>query len=443
MTCQAATHFGRFWTPERPDHSVFGRITVGPGVGPILTLHGILWSSQHQTGDENPSVYVERLDLDAPPLTLHGELFDTNSRVTLIKAQTVHHSLTEQTLEAAYALVGGHVPATEAVFDELRLRLRYQNEWAGTRPLVDQKLDGTWVLNLKAGNYDPGQMKDGGTVNLLEERSLSSSKAEVRVTKSTSFRVEVAAPASWSYLDRRIVTPLSSLLTLAVGKYCGPVQVQLHAKNGEWLDMCAAWVTSEPTEVADRHQMLLPHGDITMADIARWLDRTQDLTPFPAVVADSISKSSWTLEPETLNLCTVAEGLHSRLRSNETAIEADQAQKMPYRRRMKELGNAAESAAPGITGDTERWAKAVTDTRNVFAHRSKTGFLSHADVDQHLTVLSSMQWVLRILLLQAAGVENQVIARRLAANQSYRLFREECARRCPDIYGPHPQSDNQ
>lgn len=263
-------------------------------------------------------------------------------------------------------------------------------------------------------------------------------------------------------LDRLIVTPVISLLTLAVGRRCSPIEVQVQGDEGRWHDVLGSWLSAEPVAVMSTHRMLVPYGVLTLEHLARWLQQVRLLGPLPPVVADSVAGGSRTLETDVLELTTVAEGLHRRLlerrqHSKEDAervrqlaraavaclgedLAKDVAQalshfgELSYPARITELAAWAESCAPGVVGRANRWKHAVVESRNVFVHRSSLGFLTDSDLDHHLGVMTSLQWVLRIILLLQTGINADVLGERVKADGAYRLFLPQARKWLPRVY---------
>jgi hypothetical protein len=88
----AGTHVGRFWIAEHPEHSLIGRLTVGPGIRPTVEVHGLLvpWLrvvSQRQSGDQVVTTSVPIDPLDQTDMTVHGELFELNRKVTVVQVR--------------------------------------------------------------------------------------------------------------------------------------------------------------------------------------------------------------------------------------------------------------------------------------------------------------------------------------------------------------------
>jgi hypothetical protein len=108
-----------------------------------------------------------------------------------------------------------------------------------------------------------------------------------------------------------------------------------------------------------------------------------------------------------------------------------------YGTRLRDLAIRAEELVPGITGDPTRWKNLIYATRNRYAHQPSTEWMEDADIDRILTVTQSLSWVLRLLLLDQAGLDLGLIANRFRDSESYSFFLSDAAEWQPRIY-PRP-----
>jgi hypothetical protein len=83
--------------------------------------------------------------------------------------------------------------------------------------------------------------------------------------------------------------------------------------------------------------------------------------------------------------------------------------------RLEELGTRAEELAPGIVGKGNRWKSLVYDIRNRYAHHTSADWMDDDDLDRVLTAARSLRWLLRVLLLEQAGLSPEFLAYRFAA----------------------------
>jgi len=207
---------------------------------------------------------------------------------------------------------------------------------------------------------------------------------------------------------------------------------------------------------------LLRADDITPMIVMTWLDQVEKLGPLPPVVTNGL-QGPIVLESRVLELTTVTEGLHRRLRPgglrfseeigtavrNAAAEAAENTEagagkvvkgflnhvhEIGYGQRLLELAEMAEPGAPGVTGRSNRWKAAVYEARNDFAHRAEMGWFEDSDYDRYVTVVLSLQWLLRAVLLLEAGIQSNILAERFRKHQEYQLFLEQAATWQPRIY---------
>jgi hypothetical protein len=360
------------------------------------------------------------------PQTLHGLLGTDDGRVlptSLVQAHATHWAGSTQTFEPLWALVGAHVDR-DARFRDVRLRLPGVTGTSAGRPLAR-----------------------GGVIHLAEGW----------------ISVEGLPPSSYPELGRAVVRPLCTLLTLATGQAVRPIAMEVGDGTG------ASWpVYAGPRgsggDTAPRQQ-LIPLSDLTLGVAAAWLDRATTLGPLPGAFA-SVLEANLSVETQALILTTVAEGLHRVLRPDslrfpvdhgtavrEAAVAAVRAvdespstadavggflshvHEVSYATRLKELAARAEELVPGITGATSRWRTLVYETRNRYAHQSSADWMEEDDLDRVLTTAQSLRWVIRLLLLDQAGVDAELLGRRFATYQGYQYFLANAAQWRPTIYG--------
>ncbi len=105
-----------------------------------------------------------------------------------------------------------------------------------------------------------------------------------------------------------------------------------------------------------------------------------------------------------------------------------------YPRRLLDLADHVGQAVPGVTGNTQQWKKRVTATRVNFAHALEHGFLYEDNVEEAMTVLQSLRWLLSGLLLLQTGIEPATLGRHLDAHDRYQLFLEQARIWLPAVY---------
>lgn len=265
-------------------------------------------------------------------------------------------------------------------------------------------------------------------------------------------------------MDRRLLNPLSTVVTLAADADCMPLAVEVKVGAHEpWLSLRA----ERPRPVALRPRwaasMLVPLAVLGLEGAGAWLGEVERLTPVPPVVASARIGPRRSLEARVLELCTVAEGLDRRLRPGKLRPEAaaialardealaglgghapsvvkvlkdalQHAQEPSYRQRLKSLSERAAEAVPGVTGRRAAWVSAVVDTRHEFAHQSRTGFLDESRVDRYVAVQESLRWLLTGVLLLETGMPASTLGARFQQHMPYQLFLEQAPDWLPAVY---------
>lgn len=422
--CDETPLVGRFWLAGN-ERSARGRLSLDRGESPLLELDQPLTPSlQEVARHKGPGDSLTRqfVPVDEGPgyeaLLLHGRL-DDGSLLTLEDAFTttrVWRSAGEdrQSLRARSAVVGAHVDGRDQTYARMRLRLRHQDAW------VLRRLPAGGDSRCTPGHPDVDRFQSssvplagGGHLGLVHAPELEADDRDVaRVGNAFWLELTELPPLTADLLDRRFVTPLASLLTLATGTDCPPVDFQVAITVDEpWLSVHHSGLRRDAEEVLPIVQEILPMGAVGLVGVGQWLDRAPRLGPLPPVVAAAAAGASRSLESQLLELTTVAEGLHERLFPGEVNFpeeEADAARRLvgeavedlderlrtaiasrlerledpSFSQRVEQLADSVATAAPGVTGKKNRWKGRVTTTRNEFAHRSY-GFLGG---DSHLRV---------------------------------------------------------
>lgn len=361
------------------------------------------------------------------PQTLHGLLDNTGGEpvpVSLIQAHATHWSGGAQTFEPLWTLVGAHI-AKEAPFQGIRVR----------------------VPGIGSASSDALPLADGGTVRMAEGW----------------FEVNGLPPSRYHELGRTVVRPLCTLLTLTSGVTVRPLAVQISSEAGRWWPVHAGpRPVVEETELP-RQQLIHP-SDLTLEVVATWLGRATALGPLPGAFA-SVLETDLSVEAQALILTTVAEGLHRvlypdrhrfsvehgeivrnaavgavrRVDENKSTADAvngflSHVHEVSYATRLQELAGRAEELVPGITGKTARWKALVYETRNRYAHQASADWMGEDDLDRVLTTAQSLRWVLRLLLLDQADVDVELLGQRFADHQQYQFFLTNAAQWRPTVY---------
>lgn len=455
---QTHVYQGRFWLPDHGADTVSGELTLAAGTRARLDLDQALTPYLREVdGEKQPSGSRALVLRESGPLhkrlDVHGVLED-GTEVALLGAleheRKVSATQDRQTLRARSAVLGGHVSG-EARYTRLRLRLRYLDEWA--MPLS------------AASAPSAASLSDGGSVSVEWDTPTRPSPSQGgELGRVGWLGLDGLPPSTEQELDRRFVTPLASLLSLAVDKDCPPVAIEVATGPDEpWLTVHHSGLEAPAAVPRPWYLQLLPLDYLGLERVATWLDAVERLGPLPPVVARATGGSGGTLETQLLELCTVTEGLHRRLfpesrRLSEPEKEAARTavgaaitdledgvqeavrgaiqhiEEPSFPMRLLELAQWVKPAVPGVTGQTNKWKGCVTDVRHEFAHRLKGGFLATARIDELIAVRQSLRWFLMGLLLLQTGLEPAELAARFKDHRPYDLFLAQAPEWLPRVF---------
>jgi len=426
---------GVFWIATNPEQTSEGNLQLRRGASSELVVNPDFYPAMEVTTSRLAGGVTKRsfrFADDPGPQTLYGLLSSEESDdavpVSIFQAHSTNWSGSTQTFRPIWSVVGGHVEPKHP-YVGVRLQIhRY--------PFLAQP---------------PAQLATGGA-------------ARINTSEEWIELVDLP-PRSYREFERAVIAPICTLLTLATGQRIRPsgVQVSPHADTW-WSIYTEAQVDENP---AFPYALIRP-ADITAPILARWLDRANVLGSLPAGVA-SVSEGSLAVETQVLILTTIAEGLHRALHPDRVRFtpehgkvvqntataavhEIDPAaakavngflnhvHELGYGTRLQQLATRAEQLVPGITGQSNRWKNLVYDARNEYAHKPSTEWMSEADIDRAVTVAESLRWVLRLLLLDQAGLDSRLLATSFRDSQRYRFFLRDAADWQPTIYADTPDS---
>jgi hypothetical protein len=230
-----------------------------------------------------------------------------------------------------------------------------------------------------------------------------------------------------------------------------------------WLAVHSASMKPAADTIIPLPRILLPLAETGLDGVAKWLDSVVRLGPLPSVVARAAGPRDDPLETQLLEMTTAAEGLHRLLlpqRQRMTDEQAGEARSkaleaikellddvrdtvrsalqhltdQSYPRRLLDLADHVGQAVPGVTGNTQQWKKRVHATRISFAHALEHGFLDEDNVEEAITVLQSLHWLLTGLLLLQTGIEPATLGLRLNIYERYQLFLQQARIWLPAVY---------
>jgi len=471
---------GRFWDANAPERTIPGWLDLS-GRWPVLHLGEPLtapWKVVSRTESDDGTVATSFGFADDGPermaSTVHGQLRGPGpAAVTLIGAWSAghrqvfglpHHDPGSQTLQAQYALLGGHEPAGSRVI-AARLRLRHLDVWApmpgmslttaedGSQVGLSWQRPSEWSSTLQVPD---GILSVDPVVNMQWPTTAGGT-----LQVASWLEVHDLAGLSVGEVFDQLAGPLSTLATLTADAPCPPVALELQTElsGDSWLTLEHPALEATDAQPLEPHRMLLSLPMVGLDVAARWLVLSRELRPLPRVIA-AATPGDRLVESQLLELCVVAESLHRRGLPQDprmSAVEADQIRRtvagalaeLPvpgavmvkdllghleepgYRQRLRELAARAEPAVPGVVGLRTKWLGEIYDARNGFAH---TYGSSGGTAQAYLTLLISLRWVLTGVLLMEAGIPADLLAGRLANHQPYQTFLDQARDWLPHVY---------
>ncbi len=477
---------GRFWRAQDPEQSRTGLLERDHREAQVQ-LDGALTTGWTRVATHSDGGTASQEFRPAPQgprverLLVHGTL-DDGEAVTLVGGHTTHRTSGpfdllaggRQLVSARYALIGAHVPGEQATFVAARLRFAHLDEWA----------------NLRSLSVQDGQ---AGDVHLLRRPppprcARTGEGVEVGLAQSVSWRQEPSARGAALELEAcvtlarlpgltvdevwaRCVRPLSTLLTLAVGRPGPPVAVTLLEEGQRWhVDLVHLDMGLDDQPTITHEQMLAPYGALVLEHLTSWLDAQSLVGLVGALTAGVQDVSGSTLENQTLQLASACEGLHRRLHDDVAELDKltrkslrhTAANAVPpehrqlvldalqhvghtsFRSRLRQLVADVEAqAVAGLTGNREVWLQGAVAVRNELAHRlPDPDETPESRGDRYYCLRMAMYWLLVARLLLASGLDAGVLRDRLSQDRRFRYWRDELASNLwPEVYRPEAQVD--
>ncbi|MFI6801083.1 ApeA N-terminal domain 1-containing protein [Streptosporangium canum] len=484
---------GRFWLADAPEKTVGGWLDLSSH-WPLLVLAEPLTPSMREvsrsvSSDGTPFVTMVPADDDqaSDDLVIHGMLRGPSRRVTLVKAITAGRSEIiggvvrdpgEQRFRAEYVLVGPHQVGADATFTMARIRVKHLDSWANL-PGIAMELTDDWsqiTARYKKHEQASAVMADGRelildeVINLQEPTVLGTG-----FKRSVELRLNEPAGLTADKWWRRFVTPMTELLTMAIGVPCPPVELKLYRdEDKEWVDVQHPQLREDSDALLHAHQIFLTRDRLTLDHLAKWLEVAADLSPIPALVTETITAHERPLPSRLLEMTIAAEGLHRRLQPRAqvmTRSQKDRARKQAkeavpeglkervsealmhidapsYIERLRYLTDLTREAVPRAAGltalreeeqdlDTTRgWEESIKAVRNGFAHQAPRRGSMPGDEEwqEQIILLKTLYWVLTAALLLQIGVEPSKFRERIEDYDPYRTLLRQAKQWLPAIY---------
>jgi hypothetical protein len=292
-------------------------------------------------------------------------------------------------------------------------------------------------------------------------------------------RIGLTGLSGWTLEETFLffVLPMKTLMTLLSGQEAKVLAVEVQIED-QWFEVFGRYVDGGIRDARpEKIPMMLDADVFTMERVVAWLDVVHKLSPVPNIVAAAIAGEFTTVDTRALVMATSTESLDRRVRPDqrefgvdvieealavlrETAIDERLRRKildavdtymhepsMP--KRVAELAENVARVAPDCVGRTNRWKQAVIEMRTKGAHgladdgaaarpglNAAHGHLEPArggepvgrvagpdadgdDLVRLHTLALSVQWALRIRILQACGVPDDELAASLRTFDEY------------------------
>lgn len=439
MTRDGSDRVGRFWVPTADLPAQDGTVTFDVRNGASVLLDTPITHQSAVTRTANSVSYSGRPEdivRDFQPVTILGEL-DDQTPVTILSASAVSQPFGQQ-FRTTRVVFGRHVVGPDQRYVSARFRIG----------------DSSWWRHLTAdGGYARLHLESGACIAVRND------------SDHVWFEYTTPSARTLSSLESRVFYSVEVLAKLA---YDQPVALtELEVKQDladEWLPVWSMRASDNDGPV-QRYNTLLVADDLRLTHIGRWLNKADVLMPLPPVLAMWRTQSTnMSIQTRLLVLSVVAEGLHDRVfetrrrfptvakstlrrirrrlsraasfevdtlgveRSEELSKSVSDAlsdlDNMTYAERIKDIGQRAERSVPGVVGiSVERWASTVKECRNGLAHMSsRYADLTREQLDAYIVSEMSLSWALRIILLQEAGIQEDVLQLRHFNYQPYQFF---------------------
>lgn len=386
---------GQFWTPNNDTKRIDGALTWEPGSRARLTLK---------------SRVIEEA---AAPFKVHavtGELQITHTADPAANvADSVARLILGDTDQGAVTCVDSYLQHPQRDFMDFTSPL--QQVWDPYTLVVGAHLSDGHGTELDAVRFVLDSPEWWS--HLTDGDSASASAGEIvcdRTGGQTWLEFRPSSALSLRSADRA-VSSVITLAKLALDADLKPVRVQIRqAGQPEWLEVKTRSEDPSETSWPDPHNLLSPEL-LTLERIARWLEIELTMDGLAAAVAAPVKEQA--IQVHALVACSLIEGIHKRIVGGERT----------YKERAGDLLATAQRTISDITDPVADWAKLVLTARNDLAHHN-TGRTFEAQYLNWIIAETSAIWVLRLCLLDHAGLPAEDVRKALAGHQRYNFYRE-------------------
>lgn len=423
---------GVFWLLGNESTPLPGALTFVEGRPEIKVMGELTPSHDVVERFSDGSVGLAVAKDDSFALTVQGETADPPYKVTIVgcgtsqrRAALFGHGV--HSVRGDYAVIGAHV-AEDYTFESFRFRVHGMEQWFGLpRTQPGYKLGEPFVQLTWEG--EKRRVIETGSGRLaVEEVAISpqwpGSPMELAIEEQVWLVWTPENPSSLQNFMSDVANPLRCLMTVAYSKTCPIEQVQAKAPDGKgWLSIEGQFI--EGFSKAERQELRFKQSYFSKELIEFWLDSFEKYSPIPQILSSSIGGELRLLEVDALMLCTAIEGLHKRLYPDkmgvyETGKKAGLERELFFKERLSDLVIDVRAYIPEITPESDEWLTFVTGVRNGQAHQGLSNKTDSGHLERMMISADVLRWILRVRLVQGAGLDPEVFRYWLETDRYYR-----------------------
>ncbi|MFY2786611.1 hypothetical protein BH92_07815 [Rhodococcoides fascians A21d2] len=445
---------GTFWLASDSLNSVRASLQYRDGTEALLTVDGQITPGRsqlrHTTGSSATTIRAPHPDdavADFEPVTVHGTLED-GTALTLLDTRIMSSPLwpprsPQQRATVQTTVRGAHLTGPEHQFHSIRFSVDIPGGWD----------------HLAADSSGKYAVAEGISFTVIEDTA-----------GRLLFEYVSSSPRSLLELRMSASNAIAGLVQLCTRREPRVSSISVSADvDGPLL---AVKLTEERDTESRPMRTFIPLEALTVEVLVHWLSVWQKIGNLGDAV---IAGRDDVVEANVLVLCAVAEGLDNRLfgDTNEQLVLTEGQRKtirrsarsaglrafddlgtpaaradiersltdslagfgrMTFSDRMNRLATKAATTAPGIISDFsesdiaphESWQDLVTFARNTMAHQISR-FVGNRHRDRHyrllISVSMSLDWVLKILLLNESGIHPLIVERSVISDAEFQYYR--------------------
>ncbi len=475
---QERTLEGYWWLPEAPANRIAGMVTYD-GSPPRLRLLGAFRSSTETSPGSFKLETVERAGIilgvcDGQHVTL------TNCRQVRFSGKFGGLDGWRQELDAELMLVGILLDEPEeAYFDRIWVSVDHLLAWSSQTGLTEQMGGvGEGVSTMSYGWTQPPGLTaavNEATIELRHDNSFRrrafSDRIQATIGEHASFTVTVPEPQSARAMIDTWVKPLQDLLSLAVDRACGAHDIAVIRRLPPGGDparpvvvpvyLSAVFRARPDDQAVAPHQMLFTLADVSFEELLpAWFALQERLGVVTAMVLGQRYIERSFTETKLITAVAAAEGLHRRLRPNDTYVSAPEFEELKARllqaatpehqewltgrlynepvlkRRLRQLAkHLGADVAKSFIPRTWDWANAATNARNALVHRFEDESDEATDWGEVFVVAAMTSALVTLIVLKELGLPAVQLQRIATQHSTFSWIAEQGRLHAPQLFG--------